>query len=122
MLFFLIVGLMLGAVTVIFALQNITTITVTFLLWQLEGSLALILALAVTAGVLISILLSVPEIIRTSMRHAALKKVNKKLEQDLAEQTRLASEANTRLAQIVTPAGTTTTTTTTVIEDPFSPL
>jgi lipopolysaccharide assembly protein A len=84
MLFFLIIGLLLGAVAVIFALQNITTISVTFFTWQVDGSLALILMLAIVAGVLISILVSIPEVIRTHMRISGLKKQNKKLEDEIA--------------------------------------
>src|SRR5688500_875545 len=80
---FLLIGLFLGAVAVIFALQNITTITVTFLAWQLEGSLALILLLAMGAGVVISLLLSLPEVIRKSFQISRLTKHNTRLKDEL---------------------------------------
>lgn len=85
MIISLILGLILGAVAVIFALQNITVITVAFLAWQIHGSLALILILAVLAGIIISLLISIPEVIRSSFTISSLRKQNKKLAEDLEE-------------------------------------
>jgi len=84
MLLFLILGLLVGALAVIFALQNITAITVTFLAWQLQGSLALIVALAVITGLLIGILVSFPEIFTHYRESERLKKRNKELEDALS--------------------------------------
>lgn len=84
MIIFLIIGILVGAITVIFALQNVVTITVTFLAWQLTGSLALILILAVIAGLVISTLFALPGIIKSHLQLLALKKQVKKLEDDLA--------------------------------------
>jgi uncharacterized integral membrane protein len=83
MIIFLIIGILVGAITVIFALQNIVTITVSFLAWQLTGSLALVLILAVIAGLIISTLFALPGIIRNHFQVIALKKQVKKLEDDL---------------------------------------
>jgi len=83
MLFFLIVGLLLGAIAVVFSLQNIVTITVTFLAWKITGSLSLILLLAVTAGVLISILVTLPEFFKHYVKIGSLRKQNKKLQEDV---------------------------------------
>ena len=74
MIIFLVLGLILGALSVVFALQNVVPITITFFVWQIEGSLALILLLAVLTGVLICGLLSIPEVIRNHLRFKALKK------------------------------------------------
>jgi uncharacterized integral membrane protein len=84
MFIFLIIGVLVGAVTVIFAFQNITTITVAFLAWKLTGSLALILILAVISGLAISTLFAMPGIIKGHFQTMALKKQVKKLEDDLA--------------------------------------
>lgn len=83
MLISLIFGLLLGAATIIFALQNLTTITVMFMDWQFEGSLALILMLAVCVGILISGLLSFPEVIKKSFQISKLRKHNDKLQDEL---------------------------------------
>ena len=89
MIILFIVGLLLGVVSVIFALQNVVVITVNFFSWQLTGSLALILLLAITSGVLIAILLLLPEFISNYFRYNSLKKDNKKLEEELRKQKEL---------------------------------
>lgn len=80
MIIFLIFGLVLGALSVIFALQNIIPITVTFFAWQVQGSLSLILLLALLTGVIICGLFSIPEVIRNHLRFSALKSQKKDLE------------------------------------------
>lgn len=85
MIISLVLGVILGALTVIFAAQNIVTITVTFLAWQLQGSLAVILLLAVMVGVLICTLFTIPEVFKNHIRFSVLKNENKKLENDLQE-------------------------------------
>ncbi len=94
MLLFLILGLLLGAVTVIFALQNISEITVTFFAWQVHGSLALVLLLAVASGILVCILISLPEVISTSFEIARLRKQNKKNEDELASLKKVQTETS----------------------------
>ncbi len=89
MIFPLILGIILGAVSVIFALQNVTVITVTFFTWQLEGSLALILMSAIAMGVLITLLLILPESIRNYFRYKNLQKENAKLQEELRKQKEL---------------------------------
>ncbi len=83
MLLFLVLGLLLGALVVIFALQNVAAITVTFLVWQIEGSLALIMLIAVLAGALISVFLSIPEIIQNHRNVAKINRKNAELESEL---------------------------------------
>ncbi|MES2059707.1 MAG: LapA family protein [Patescibacteria group bacterium] len=80
MLILLILGVLLGAVSVVFALQNISTITVAFLFWHIEGSLSVVLLLAIVAGMLVSALVSVPEVFRDQMKIRALYKRVKELE------------------------------------------
>jgi putative membrane protein len=99
MLISLILGLLIGAVAVVFALQNITRITVTFLTWQINGSLALILVLALLAGILISLLISIPEVIKNSFTISGLRKQNKKLNDDLEASHKKIAELEGRLPQ-----------------------
>jgi lipopolysaccharide assembly protein A len=61
---FLIVALGLAILTVIFALQNAIPVTVTFFIWQFEGSLALVLMLTFALGVLVSLLVSIPAMLK----------------------------------------------------------
>ena len=83
MVFLLILGALLGAISVIFVLQNITPITVTFFMWHFDGSLSIILFLTLLSGMLITILLLVPGFIRDEFHFAALRKQNKDLEDEL---------------------------------------
>lgn len=98
MIIFLIFGLILGALSVIFALQNIVPITVTFLFWQIHGSLALILLLAVLMGVLVCGLLSIPEMMRTSTRFKIHKHEKRELEQALDLHKAKTSELEAKLS------------------------
>lgn len=82
MLLFLILGLVIGAVSVVFVLQNITPITVTFLTWHLDGSLAVILLLALISGMLMSALILLPSFIRSSWQVKRLQKRLRQYEDD----------------------------------------
>lgn len=75
---FLIVALGLAILTVIFALQNAISVTVTFLIWQFEGSLALVLMLTFVLGALVSLLVSIPAIVK---RRSAISTQKKKIEE-----------------------------------------
>ncbi len=89
MIILFILGLLLGAVSVVFALQNIAVITVSFFSWQLTGSLALILMLALASGFLIALLLLLPEFIGNFFKFKTLKKENEILAEDLRKQKEL---------------------------------
>jgi putative membrane protein len=60
----LIVALGLAILTVIFALQNPVPVGVTFLIWKFEGSLALVLISTFALGVIVSLLISIPAIVK----------------------------------------------------------
>ncbi len=83
------IGLILGGVAVIFSLQNIAVITVTFFAWHLTGSLALILLLAIGSGILVTSLLLLPESIKNYFRYKNLTKENIRLEEELRKQKEL---------------------------------
>ena len=89
MIILFILGLLLGAVSVIFTLENISVITVTFFSWHFTGSLALVLALAIASGILITCLLIVPETIKNYFMYKNLTKENARLEEELRKQKEL---------------------------------
>ena len=84
MIFFLLLGAILGGLSVIFVLQNIIPVTVTFLTWQIEGSLAVILFLAMMSGVFVTLLMLLPGLIRDEFDYSKLKQEKKEVEDDLA--------------------------------------
>jgi len=75
---FLIAALGIAVLTVIFALQNAIPVGVTFLFWSFEGSLALVLMLTFALGVLVSLLVSTPAIVK---RKSAISNQKKKIEE-----------------------------------------
>lgn len=83
MIFFLIVGILLGIVSVIFVLQNTAVVTVAFLSWQMQGSLALVLFVAIVMGVLISLLILLPSFIRDALMLRTVRRQKKDLEAQL---------------------------------------
>jgi uncharacterized integral membrane protein len=89
MIILFIIGLLLGAVAVIFALQNIDIVTVTFFSWHLTGSLALILLLTIASGILIVSLLVLPGSVVNYFRYKKLEKENKNLTEELRKQKEL---------------------------------
>lgn len=83
MIIFLILGLILGAAMVTFVLQNITPVSVSFLTWHLDGSLAVILFLAFGVGVLMTLLFLLPSFIRDEWQYRKLKKHTRAIEEEL---------------------------------------
>ncbi len=71
---FIILALIIAIVAVVFALQNLATVTVTFLVWHINGSLALVLLVTLMVGVLISLLASLPGLVRGKMSASGQKK------------------------------------------------
>lgn len=57
---FLFFGLMIAILAILFAVQNNDPATVSFIAWDFNGSLALILLIATAAGAVISSFLSLP--------------------------------------------------------------
>jgi uncharacterized integral membrane protein len=82
----LLLGFLLGAAALLFALQNTEVVALKFLGSQFESSLALLVLAALTTGVLISILASVPSVISSSLRIMSLKKENRRLAEEVERQ------------------------------------
>jgi uncharacterized integral membrane protein len=61
---FIVLGLLIAIVAVVFALQNLAAVTISFFFWNIHGSLALVLLVSVAVGVLISLLTGLPGLIR----------------------------------------------------------
>jgi len=95
MIILFIIGLLLGAVAVVFALQNIAVVTITFFAWHLSGSLALILLMAMSVGILFAALLVLPETIKNYFAYKNLKAENGRLAEELRKQKELTVFAKT---------------------------
>ncbi len=82
----MLVGFVLGAAAIVFALQNTEIVALTFLGWQFQSSLALLVLVALATGVLISLLVSIPAYVGSSFRIMGLKKDNRRLYEELEAQ------------------------------------
>ncbi|NJC95847.1 MAG: DUF1049 domain-containing protein [Anaerolineales bacterium] len=82
---YLIVALVIAVIAVIFALQNTMTVTISFLAWEVTGSLSLILLVTLAIGAVIGLLVLAPSAIKKSFAASGhLKRINT-LEKELDE-------------------------------------
>jgi uncharacterized integral membrane protein len=103
---FLFGALALSLLAVVFALQNIVPVTVTFMNVQFEGSLALVLFVAFVAGALVSFLASVPTLVKGRWAGHDLRRRVAELEAGLAQRQQQLHTAEDRLRQALPrPAG-----------------
>lgn len=89
MIVLFILGIILGSIAVIFSLQNTAIITVAFFSYTFTGSLALVLLMAISTGILITLLLLLPEFIANYFANRALIKENHKIAEELRKQKQL---------------------------------
>lgn len=82
----------------LFALQNITPVTVSLAIWSFQGSLAVILLIALGFGALMAGLISSPTLIRSQWSNRRLSRRLSELEGVLAERDARISNLNTTLA------------------------
>ncbi len=94
-----IIGVILGGATLVFILQNMIPITVNFLSWEMEGSLALLILFSVLVGMAIASLFSIP----TLFENSGLRRYSRKLEKDLDTHKLKLSETEGKLSQAEAP-------------------
>jgi putative membrane protein len=80
---FLVLALIIALIAVVFTIQNTALVTVTFLFWDLNQSLAFVVLLAILSGVLISQFVSVPGKVKRTMENTSQKKKIKELDTEL---------------------------------------
>lgn len=96
----LIVGIALAIGVVGFALQNNVPVTVELALWSFEGSLALMLLLAMGLGVLIAGLMSSPSMIKSRWIRSRLRNRVSRLEEDKTALERRVAELEAELEKL----------------------
>jgi putative membrane protein len=75
---FIVLALLIAVVIVVFALQNSSIVTISFLAFHYNGSLALILVVVFALGLLAGLLISIPSLFRKS---SALREQRRKIRQ-----------------------------------------
>lgn len=89
MIILFLIGLLIGILAIVFALQNSAVVTIVFFGWQFTGSLSLILLLTILSGMMIVLFLVLPRIIGGYFKYRKLKKKNIELEEALEKQKEL---------------------------------
>jgi uncharacterized integral membrane protein len=83
MQFFIVLALLIAIAIVLFALQNSAMVTISFLSFHYNGSLALILVVVFTLGLLAGILISIPSLFRKSSDLREQKRRVKQLQESI---------------------------------------
>ena len=76
-----IVILVIAILAIIFAIQNVSVVAVNFLIWKLEGSLALILLLTFVSGFIVGLLILLPSLLRKKSVASGQNEKSKELQQ-----------------------------------------
>ncbi len=84
---FIAIALILALLVTVFAVQNNQPITINFLFWSIEGSLALVLMITLVLGIVVGVLLMAPGSIRSRIQVGGLQRAARsmELESDSAE-------------------------------------
>lgn len=96
MIIFLIIGIILGALSVVFALQNVEVVTVSFFNWSIQGSLSVIILVSLVLGMLIALLLTLPEMVGHGYRMRRLMRENEELESEMRHERHRIEDIATR--------------------------
>jgi uncharacterized integral membrane protein len=93
----LIFSFIIAFLAILFAIQNTEIVSIRYLLWETQGSLALILFIALVAGALISYLATTPGQIKQRMANSSQRKQITELEAQLAKTQDELRETNEKL-------------------------
>ncbi len=84
MQFLVFIAIVIAMALVVFAVQNATAVTLTFLSWEFTGSLAVILALTFALGVLTGVFLSAPAWLRKAREARTHRRRVQELEREVS--------------------------------------
>jgi len=82
---YLIVALVIAVIAVLFALQNSMLVTISFLSWEISGSLSLVLLATLAIGVLIGLLVLAPSALKKTFKASSQRKRINALEHEVSE-------------------------------------
>jgi len=119
---YLIFALVIAAVAVLFTLQNTASVAVSFLFWKFDSSLAFVLVAALAAGALISMLLSLPSLIKHKWNITSQRKKIGTLETNLTDYRSRLEEAQKKLAELQNPPAAPSNPAAPAVPDPAAPV
>src|SRR5512142_1897057 len=89
---YLILALVIAAVAVVFAVQNVMTVTIAFLAWKVTASLSLVLLATLIIGVLVGLLVLAPSAIKNTLAVSSHRKRIGLLEKELDDHRQRVAE------------------------------
>ena len=92
MILLVVVGLIMAILAVLFAFQNAAVVTINFGVWQLEQSLAIVLISTLGLGIIISILLFLPTILKRGWQNSRQKNKIAQLQTQLKSNNQMTFE------------------------------
>jgi uncharacterized integral membrane protein len=101
---FLVIGLIIAILAVIFAVQNTTPVVLSFFIWKFGGSLALVVLVALAAGALVGILVSLPGSVKNSWKNKNQQKKITSLEASLEDLRSQLTQAQQKIDGLEKPA------------------
>lgn len=99
----LIIGFVLGVAALLFITQNTAIVALTFMQWQFESSIAVLVLLFILVGIVLMALMFLPGAIGDSFRMRRLQKHNDALAREAEAHRIAAEEAQARLVAVQTP-------------------
>ncbi len=90
---------------IVFALQNATTVTVVFVIWRFESSLALLLGLTFVLGAVLSALLSTSAAMRKSWKLSQQERLSGELEKRVTELEQVVTARERRIRELESRSG-----------------
>jgi len=100
---YLIVALVIAVLAVLFALQNSMLITISFLSWEISGSLSLVLLATLAIGVLIGLLVLTPSALKKTIKTSSQRKRINALEHEVSEHKAKVAELQRPLPKLSSP-------------------
>lgn len=103
MLFSLIIGFLLGAAALLFILENTTVVALSFLQFQFQLPISMLVLLTLLFGIVITLLLLLPGAIGDGFRMRRLRKNNEALARETEAHRQVAENAKAQLINAQTP-------------------
>lgn len=98
-------SLAIVVLAVIFALQNAASVTVVFVVWRFDSSLALVMALTFVAGAALSALLSTTAAMRKSRKLSQQERRSGELDKRVSELEELVTAKERRIRELEARGG-----------------
>ena len=94
------ISMAIAVLAIVFALQNAAPVTVVFVFWRFDSSLALVLALTFVLGAALVALLSTPAAVRRNWQLSQRERLGADLERRVTELERLLETKDQRIREL----------------------